>query len=102
VVQANLLAATTGNRDALNTTYNVAVGERTTLNQLFSALQTALRRRDAALREVKPVHREFRAGDVRHSLADISKAQRLLAYAPTHRLEQGLELSMDWYRQNVV
>jgi UDP-N-acetylglucosamine 4-epimerase len=102
VVQANLLAATTSNPAALNTAYNVAVGERTTLNELFQALQTALRRRDASLRAVQPVYRDFRAGDVRHSLADISKAQRLLGYAPTHRLEQGLELAMDWYRHNVV
>jgi UDP-N-acetylglucosamine/UDP-N-acetylgalactosamine 4-epimerase len=102
VVQANLLAARTANRTALNTAYNVAVGERTTLNELFQALLTALRRGDAALRAAKPVYRDFRAGDVRHSLADISKARRLLGYAPTHRLEDGLELAMDWYRRNVV
>ena len=102
VVQANLLAATTGNPAALNTAYNVAVGKRTTLNELFHALQTALRRKDASLREVSPVCVDFRAGDVRHSLADISKAQRLLGYTPTHELEQGLELAMDWYRLNVA
>lgn len=102
VVQANLLAATTDNREALNTAYNVAVGERTTLKELFHSLQTELRRKDAALPERQPVYRDFRAGDVRHSLADISKAQRLLGYAPTHRLEPGLELAMDWYRRNVV
>ena len=102
VVQANLLAATTGNREALNTAYNVAVGERTTLNELFHSLQTELRRKQASLSEVQPVYRDFRAGDVRHSLADISKAQRLLGYAPTHRLGQGLELAMDWYRRNVI
>lgn len=102
VVQANLLAATTANREALNTAYNIAVGERTTLNALFEALQSALRRGTATLPEVNPVYQDFRAGDVRHSLADISKAQRLLGYAPTHRLEQGLELAMDWYRRNVV
>jgi len=102
VTQANLLAATTGKREALNTAYNIAVGERTTLNELFHSLQAALRRREATLGEVEPVYRDFRAGDVRHSLADISKAQRLLGYAPTHRLEEGLELAMDWYRRNVA
>jgi len=50
----------------------------------------------------QPVYREFRAGDVRHSLADISKAQRLLGYAPTHDIEGGLALAMDWYRANLT
>ena len=101
VVQANLLAATTENREALNTAYNIAVGQRTTLNELFHSLQTELRRKQASLAEVRPVYRDFRAGDVRHSLADISKAQRLLGYAPTHKLGQGLELAMDWYRRSL-
>ena len=123
VVQANLLAATTPHPDAVNTAYNIALGERTTLNELFHSLKTALQRSDASLRsargigylgatgfpvgvipraEVQPVYRDFRAGDVRHSLADISKAQRLLGYAPTHHLDAGLELAIDWYRRNVA
>ena len=101
VVQANLLAATTKKAEAVNRAYNVALGERTTLNELFNLLQGALRTRGAALPDQKPVYRDFRAGDVRHSLADISKAQGLLGYAPTHSIRQGLELAMDWYRQNV-
>ncbi len=100
VVQANLLAATTTNPRAVNQVYNVGVGERSTLNQLFEFLQRSLRRRDPALPNQEPVHREFRPGDVRHSLADISKAQRLLGYVSTHRLEAGLELAMDWYCKN--
>jgi len=102
VVQANLLAATTSNPEALNTAYNIALGERTTLNELLHSLKTGLGRRDATLGDVPPVYQDFRAGDVRHSLADISKAQRLLGYAPTHRLDAGLELALDWYRRNVV
>ena len=102
VVQANLLAATTTNPGAANQVYNVAVGERTTLNELFLVLQATLRRRHPALHDAKPVYRDFRAGDVRHSLADISKARQLLGYAPTHSLAQGLELAMDWYRRNVA
>lgn len=102
VAQANLLAATTGNAGAVNQAYNIALGQRTTLNELFDLLQSALRTKGAALPEQKLVYREFRPGDVRHSLADISKAQRLLGYAPTHRIEQGLALAMDWYRRNVV
>jgi UDP-N-acetylglucosamine 4-epimerase len=102
VVQANLLAATTANAAAVNQAYNIALGERTTLNELFAMLQGALRAKGAAQPDQKPVYREFRPGDVRHSLADISKAQRLLGYAPTHRIQQGLALAMDWYRRNVV
>ena len=102
VAQANLLAATTANADAVNQAYNVALGERTTLNELFHLLDSALRAKDAAQPEQKPVCRDFRPGDVRHSLADISKAQRLLGFAPSHPIRQGLESAMDWYRRNVV
>jgi len=99
VVQANLLAATASHPEAINQAYNIAVGERTTLNELFQITQRLLRRDDESLPEQNPHYRDFRPGDVRHSLADISKAQRLLAYAPTHRLEQGLGLAMGWYRR---
>lgn len=102
VVQANLLAATTANPGAVNEAYNIALGERTTLNELFHLLQSALRAKDAALPDQKPIYREFRPGDVRHSLADISKAQRLLGFAPTHTIGAGLDLAMDWYRRNVI
>jgi UDP-N-acetylglucosamine 4-epimerase len=85
----------------VNQIYNIAVGERTTLNELFKFLQGGLRKREASLAETKPVYADFRAGDVRHSLADISKAQRLLGYEPTHQAQEGLELAMDWYRKNL-
>ena len=102
VVQANLLAATTTNSDAVNQAYNIAVGERTTLNELFALLQSGLRKRDASLPDQKPVYQDFRSGDVRHSLADISKANRLLGYEPAYRIREGLEMAMDWYKQNVT
>ena len=101
VVQANLLAATTHNSGAVNQAYNIAVGERTTLNELFTFLQSGLRQRDPSLPEQKPVHQDFRAGDVRHSLADVSKARCLLGFDPTHRVSEGLALALDWYKQNV-
>jgi UDP-N-acetylglucosamine/UDP-N-acetylgalactosamine 4-epimerase len=101
VVQANLLAATATDPKALNEAYNIALGERISLNQLFEFLQRGLRRLEPSLPEQRPIYREFRAGDVRHSLADISKAQRLLGYAPTHRVEEGLNLAMGWYRQSL-
>jgi UDP-N-acetylglucosamine 4-epimerase len=102
VAQANLLAATTPRADALNQVFNVALGERTTLSQLFQLLQAALRKAEPGLPEQKPQYREFRAGDVRHSLADISKAQRLLDYIPTCRIEEGLEQAMAWYRRSAL
>jgi UDP-N-acetylglucosamine/UDP-N-acetylgalactosamine 4-epimerase len=102
VVQANLLAATTSNAEAVNQAYNVAIGDRTTLNQLFDLLQTSLRKLDPKLPLQKPKHQDFRPGDVRHSLADISKAQRLLAYAPKYRIEDGIEIALEWYLKNVV
>ncbi|QDL39146.1 NAD-dependent epimerase/dehydratase family protein [Rhodoferax sediminis] len=105
VVQANLLAATAlviagadpQSMSPVNQVYNVAVGERTTLNELYTQLRRHLLPRYPHLQGAQPVHREFRAGDVRHSLADIGKARRLLGYAPTQRIGQGLALAMPWY-----
>ncbi len=97
VVQANLLAATAQNPDAVNQVYNVAVGDRTSLNELYAQLHRNLLPRYPHLQGTQPVHRDFRAGDVRHSLADIGKAQRLLGYAPTQRIGEGLGLAMPWY-----
>jgi UDP-N-acetylglucosamine 4-epimerase len=101
VIQANLLAATTQNEDARNQVYNVAVGDRTTLNELYGHILDGLRKRDSSLPEQKPDYKDFRVGDVRHSLADVSKAKTLLGYEPTHTIAQGLELALDWYKENV-
>ena len=95
-VQANLLAATAENPEARNQVYNVAVGDRTTLNILFALLRDNLAAHGVSA-SVQPVYRDFRAGDVRHSQADICKAQRLLGYAPTHRLAEGVATAMPWY-----
>jgi UDP-N-acetylglucosamine 4-epimerase len=96
VVQANLLSAMAPD-NAGNQVYNVALGERTTLKELFELIEKCLRKRDPNLPVQKPVHREFRAGDVRHSLADISKAAKLLGYCPTHSIGPGMKLALDWY-----
>jgi UDP-N-acetylglucosamine 4-epimerase len=101
-VQANLLAATTENPEAANQVYNVAVGDRTSLNDLFESLRANLVKRFSHLTNSKPTYREFRAGDVRHSLADISKAATLLRYQPTHRINEGLKVAMDWYIRHSV
>ncbi len=96
-VQANLLAATAQHPDAADQVYNVAVGDRTTLNDLFEAIRSTLEPRFPHLKDYKPSYRDFRAGDVRHSLADITKAKTLLGYAPSHRIKDGLLEAMDWY-----
>jgi UDP-N-acetylglucosamine 4-epimerase len=95
-VQANILAATAQD-EATNQVYNVAVGERTTLNQLFALIRDKLAPRFPELMGAQPGYREFRTGDVRHSQADISKAQRLLGYQPTHRIGDGIVEAMEWY-----
>lgn len=96
-VQANLLAATTENPDAVNQVYNVALDDRTSLNRLFEMLRAVLAETNADLGSLQPGYGEFRPGDVRHSQADISKARRLLNYAPTHKLEEGIRVAMPWY-----
>jgi UDP-N-acetylglucosamine 4-epimerase len=102
VVQANLLAATAQNPAAQNQTFNIAIGETTTLNQLFHLIQQSLRRVAPSIPEQQPIYKEFRPGDVRHSHADIAKAQRLLGYRPSHRIHEGLELAMDWYCRKLL
>ncbi|MEN5035218.1 NAD-dependent epimerase/dehydratase family protein [Pseudomonas sp. TWI929] len=96
VVQMNLLAATSVDPAAVNQIYNVAVSGRTTLNQLFEALRTGLQENGVDYTKA-PVYREFRAGDVRHSQADISKAQKLLGYAPAYDVKKGISKAMPWY-----
>jgi UDP-N-acetylglucosamine 4-epimerase len=100
-VQANILAATTENEDALNQVYNVAVGDRTTLNQLFELIRAGLLADFPHVKTCEANYRPFRAGDVKHSLADISKAKRLLGYRPTHRIDDGLKEAMSWYSSNI-
>ncbi|CAN4273664.1 WcaG Nucleoside-diphosphate-sugar epimerases [Methylophilaceae bacterium] len=97
VCQANLLAATSENAAALNQVYNVAVGDRTSLNQLYEQLRLNLAPTYAHLKQAKPVYREFRGGDVRHSLADISKAKALLGFQPGYYVSEGLKFAMNWY-----
>ena len=102
VVQANVLSALSNNPKAINEVYNVAVNDRTTLNELFEAQRALLVDRFAHLKSYKPVYQDFRPGDVRHSQADISKAKTLLGYAPTHRVDEGLKAAMDWYVKDLM
>lgn len=99
-VQANILAATATDDAARDQVYNVAVSGRTTLNQLFSFLKEALATSGAVYTK-DPVYRDFRAGDVRHSQADISKASSLLGYQPAYNISQGIDEAMPWYVESL-
>ena len=102
VVQANLLAATVEDPAAVNQAYNVALGEQTSLNELFDMIRLLLVPRLPHLANVRPTHGEPRKGDVKYSQADISKARKLLGFRPTHRVLEGLEKTIDWYAANLV
>ena len=97
VVQVNQLAALVENSAALNTVYNVAFGENTTLNELYAQLVANLSEFDPEIAKIKPVFGPERQGDVRHSLASIEKAKNLLDYDPKYSLSQGLKLAIAWY-----
>ena len=101
VVQANLLAATVDAPEALNQAYNIAVGRRTTLDELFVLLRDRLAPRHPHLAGSRPVYAAYRPGDVMHSLADISKARPLLGYEPTHSIARGLDESLAWYERSL-
>jgi UDP-N-acetylglucosamine 4-epimerase len=100
VVQINLLAAMAGS-EAANQVYNVALNDRTSLNQLHAMMCSLLAERFPHVAAHKPTYVDFRKGDVRHSQADIGKAVSMLGYAPTHRIGEGLKEAMDWYVRNL-
>lgn len=101
VVQANLIAATTKNTSANNQIYNVAVGERTTLNELYGDLRNILKEKLPKIYIGEPSYVEFRSGDVRHSQADISKIKNLVGYYPEYKIYEGLMESVNWYINNL-
>jgi UDP-N-acetylglucosamine/UDP-N-acetylgalactosamine 4-epimerase len=96
-VQANILAALTDKSESLNQVYNVAVGDRTSLNSLFNSIQDKILKRLSTYHKTEATYRGFRPGDVLHSQAGISKAENLLGYKPLYPIDAGLEESMDWY-----
>ena len=96
-VQMNLLAATTDNNEAIDQVYNVAINDRTSLNELYQMIEKRLTQRIRGLEKKIPIYVDFRVGDVRHSQANIDKAKALLDYQPTHIISEGLDETMDWY-----
>ena len=100
-VQMNLLAATTDNDEAIDQVYNVAINDRTSLNKLYQMIEEKLILRKKGLEKKEPIYQDFRAGDVRHSQANIDKAQALLDYQPKYLISQGMDEAMDWYMDNL-
>jgi UDP-N-acetylglucosamine/UDP-N-acetylgalactosamine 4-epimerase len=98
VVQANLLAGRTSNSEAINQVYNIAVHAHTTLNHLFIILRERLQALMHLDSNMESIYESYRLGDIRHSFAEISKAQRLLNYHPTHSIIQGLDATLPWYQ----
>lgn len=101
VIQMNILAMESSNPAAINTVYNTAYGERTTLNQLVEYLKEYLSEFDSAIANVEIKHGPNRAGDIPHSLANIDKAKNLLGYDPEYSMKQGLKEAVKWYWENL-
>lgn len=101
VIQANHLASVVQNKAALNQVYNIAYGERTSLNQLFTFIRTFAAEFDKRIMTIEPVYGPARTGDIQHSLASIEKAKRLLYYSPTNTVEEGLREAVKWYWKNL-
>jgi len=101
VIQANILAGTTNNEEAFGQAFNTAIGGRETLNNLYSAIEKGIKENLPKLKIKKPIYRDFRAGDIRHSNANIDKLKELLGYEPTHTLESGLSESITWYIEDI-
>ncbi len=101
VIQMNLLAGTTDNPAAFGEAFNVAVGGRNTLNELYGIINQELAQYIEGFKVRPAIYRDFRAGDIRHSNANIAKAQTLVGYAPTHTIEQGMKEAIAWYVKNI-
>jgi UDP-N-acetylglucosamine/UDP-N-acetylgalactosamine 4-epimerase len=97
VIQINLLSATATNKNTLNQIFNVALNDRTSLNKLYQIISDNLTRKISSLKKNKPIYKDFRVGDVKHSQANIDKAVKLLGYQPSWRIEKGIDKTMDWY-----
>lgn len=100
-VQMNLLAATSVDEGATNQVYNVALNDRTSLNKLYQMIEERLIKRVLGLEKKKPIYKDFRVGDVRHSQANIEKAQSFLGYQPKYMISEGMDEAMDWYADSL-
>ncbi len=96
-IQINILAAMSSNEESINQVYNVALNDRTSLNELYKMIQAKLAERVQGLKKKEPIYRDFRPGDVRHSQASIEKAKKLLNYKPKYKISDGLDEALGWY-----
>ena len=96
-IQINILAAMSSNEESINQVYNVALNDRTSLNELYKMIQDKLMQRVQGLKTKQPIYRDFRPGDVRHSQASIEKAKKLLSYKPKYKISEGLDEALSWY-----
>jgi len=101
VIQSNILAGTTTNEKAFGEVFNAGIGGRLTLNALYKAISEGLEKNLVGFEFKEPIYRDFRAGDIRHSNANIDKLKEMMAYIPTHDITQGLEESVKWYIENL-
>jgi len=101
VIQMNLLAGITENTEAFGEAFNVAVGGRNTLNELYALINKELNTHIASFTKTEAIYRDFRVGDIRHSNANISKAENFVDYAPTHDIYKGMEEAIEWYIENI-
>ena len=101
VIQSNILAGTTTNKEAFGQVFNAGVGGRLTLNALYNSISKKLQKNVSDFKIKKPIYRDFRPGDIRHSNANIDKLKNMLGYEPTHGINEGLEESIKWYIENL-
>lgn len=102
VIQMNILAALSDNPKANGEVFNCAVSNRTTLTDLFNLLKNGLSSHHPSISDIKAQYKDFRAGDIAHSHANINKSSQILGYMPEYNLKQGLEEALDWYMQNLI
>ena len=101
VIQSNILAGTTTNKEAFGEVFNAGIGGRLTLNELYNAINRELEENLENFTKKEPIYRDFRAGDIRHSNANIDKLKNAVGYEPTHDIDKGLKESIKWYIENL-
>ena len=101
VIQANILATFNKTKKGNCEVYNIAVGHQTSLNSLFDLIKSSVEEKDPSIMVEKPIYKDFRAGDMRHSQANISKAKKLLGYTPNYKVKEGIKETVSWYMEEM-
>jgi len=95
-----LIAALCDDEVAINQVYNIGLNQSTTLNELYLTIHDSLSKKLSYISKIRPSYCDFREGDIRHSIANIDKAQKLLGYKPEFKINDGIELTVDWFVNN--